>query len=83
MQYSKYNHLIEFDGKKVLYNSNSNALIEIDDDFLAKIKNQDFNDKELKLLEGKKIFVVNDDFELNRIKFETHAARANKNKKPI
>lgn len=77
MKYSKYNHIIKEKDKNLLYNSNSNCLIELDNETLEKIDKFNLGKEELELLCAKKVFVENDDFELNRIKFETHAARAN------
>lgn len=78
MKYSKFNHIINLNDKRLLYNSNSNALFEVDTDFMKRIKERNLSSEEEKLLIQKKVFVKNDDFELNRMKFETHAARSNK-----
>lgn len=77
MIYSKYNYIVDLNDKKLLYNSNSGALIELDNNTYERIKSSQLNEAEKNLLIEKKVFVKSDRAEINRIKFETHAARSN------
>lgn len=82
MKLSKYNSFVSINQEQTLiFNTLSNSLIKVNQYLYKKIINNDIKSIEkndLKKLLDKKVFVNNDNFEINRILFESNMARYSK-----